>query len=95
MNHSDIIVCSLMENSVGLKKVKIEDRLTVDFLCLFSDNRNVRKQLENVSYSSRFAVGLFYNPGTVLDYDWSAQYITDSPCIRFISIDNKKRGKGL
>ncbi|XP_077115020.1 renalase [Ranitomeya variabilis] len=50
-----------------------------------------RRQLETVSYSSRYALGLFYEAGTQIDVPWAAKYINDNPCIRFISIDNKKR----
>ncbi|XP_073404307.1 renalase isoform X2 [Dendrobates tinctorius] len=50
-----------------------------------------RRQLETVSYSSRYALGLFYETGTQIDVPWAAKYINDNPCIRFISIDNKKR----
>ncbi|PNJ72082.1 RNLS isoform 5 [Pongo abelii] len=50
-----------------------------------------RQQLEAVSYSSRYALGLFYEAGTNIDVPWAGQYITSNPCIRFISIDNKKR----
>ena len=62
---------------------------------VISDDKGIRSGLESVSYSCRFAVGLFYEPGTVLDYPWPARYVTDNPCIRFISIDNRKRGKGI
>ncbi|XP_065495118.1 renalase [Caloenas nicobarica] len=54
-------------------------------------NGSQKQQLESVSYSSRYALGLFYEAGTRIDVPWAAQYITDNPCIRFISIDNKKR----
>ncbi|KAM6442647.1 renalase isoform 3-T3 [Liasis olivaceus] len=54
-------------------------------------NKCWRQQLESVSYSSRYALGLFYEAGTQLDVPWVAQYISNNPCIRFISIDNKKR----
>ncbi|XP_054222204.1 renalase isoform X8 [Homo sapiens] len=50
-----------------------------------------RQQLEAVSYSSRYALGLFYEAGTKIDVPWAGQYITSNPCIRFVSIDNKKR----
>ncbi len=33
----------------------------------------------------------FYEVGARIDVPWAAKYITDNPCIRFISIDNKKR----
>ncbi|XP_053244605.1 renalase isoform X1 [Podarcis raffonei] len=54
-------------------------------------NKSQRQQLESVSYSSRYALGLFYEAGTQIDVPWAARYISDNPCIRFISIDNKKR----
>ncbi|XP_045214188.2 renalase-like isoform X2 [Mercenaria mercenaria] len=57
------------------------------------DKKDVRSALQSVSYSSRFAVGLFYEPGTKLDIPWAAKYITDNPCIRYVSVDNRKRGK--
>ncbi|MGH0139376.1 UNVERIFIED_CONTAM: hypothetical protein FKN15_031233 [Acipenser sinensis] len=50
-----------------------------------------KQKLEAVSYSSRYALGLFYEAGTEIDGPWAAKYITNNPCIRFISIDNKKR----
>ncbi|NXG72101.1 RNLS Renalase, partial [Baryphthengus martii] len=54
-------------------------------------NESQKQQLESASYSSRYALGLFYEAGTQIDVPWAAQYIADNPCIRFISIDNKKR----
>uniref|UniRef100_A0A8D1T720 Renalase, FAD dependent amine oxidase n=1 Tax=Sus scrofa TaxID=9823 RepID=A0A8D1T720_PIG len=62
--------------------------------CLFSStviSECQRQQLESVSYSSRYALGLFYEAGTKIDVPWAGQYITSNPCIRFICIDNKKR----
>ncbi|XP_047681111.1 renalase isoform X10 [Prionailurus viverrinus] len=53
-----------------------------------------RQQLESVRYSSRYALGLFYEAGTKIDVPWAGQYITSNPCTRFISIDNKKRNIG-
>lgn len=53
-----------------------------------------RQELESVSYSSRYALGLFYEAGVKIDVPWAGQYITSNPCIRFISIDNKKRNIG-
>ncbi|XP_078422081.1 renalase isoform X1 [Cetorhinus maximus] len=50
-----------------------------------------RQQLEAASYSSRFALALFYEAGTQIGVPWAMKYIADNPCIRFISIDNKKR----
>ncbi|KAJ8396043.1 hypothetical protein AAFF_G00025750 [Aldrovandia affinis] len=50
-----------------------------------------RQKLEAVSYSSRYALGLFYKADARIDVPWAAKYIADNPCIRFISIDDKKR----
>ncbi|KAJ7987745.1 hypothetical protein DPEC_G00329680 [Dallia pectoralis] len=52
---------------------------------------SLRQQLEAVSYSSRYALGLFYQAGAHIHVPWAAKYIADNPCIRFIAIDNKKR----
>ncbi|XP_072883464.1 renalase isoform X2 [Hemitrygon akajei] len=54
-------------------------------------NESQRQKLETVRYSSRFALALFYEAGTQIDVPWAAKYIVNNPCIRFISIDNKKR----
>ncbi|XP_059707048.1 renalase isoform X3 [Haemorhous mexicanus] len=54
-------------------------------------NESQKQQLESVSYSSRYALGLFYEAGTGIGVPWAARYVADNPCVRFISIDNKKR----
>uniref|UniRef100_A0A8D2QEB0 Renalase, FAD dependent amine oxidase n=1 Tax=Zonotrichia albicollis TaxID=44394 RepID=A0A8D2QEB0_ZONAL len=62
------------------------------FFSLFTViNESQKHQLESVSYSSRYALGLFYEAGTGIGVPWAARYIADNPCVRFISIDNKKR----
>ncbi|XP_059707050.1 renalase isoform X5 [Haemorhous mexicanus] len=57
-------------------------------------NESQKQQLESVSYSSRYALGLFYEAGTGIGVPWAARYVADNPCVRFISIDNKKRNIG-
>lgn len=59
---------------------------------VLDSQRKIYEQLQGVNYSSRFALGLFYPPGTELPYTWSVKYLDNHPCIRFIAIDNKKRG---
>lgn len=59
---------------------------------LIESQPKVKENLENVSYSMRFAVGLFYDRGVTLSYPWAVKYFRDNPCVCFISIDNKKRG---
>lgn len=53
-----------------------------------------RRELEAVSYSSRYALGLFFEAGARIDVPWAAKYIADNPCIRFVAIDDKKRNSG-
>lgn len=53
---------------------------------------DVKKKLQNVSYSSRYALGLFFSPKKPLNYSWCAKYISDNPCLRYIAIDQNKRG---
>ncbi|KAK0051794.1 renalase [Biomphalaria pfeifferi] len=55
-------------------------------------NPERKKKLQNVSYSSRYAVGLFYPPKTEFEYPWCAKYISDNPCLRYIALDQDKRG---
>ncbi len=55
---------------------------------------NQRRMLEAVSYSSRYALGLFYKADTRIDVPWAAKYVSNNPCIRFIAIDDKKRNLG-
>lgn len=50
-----------------------------------------RQKLEAVSYSSRFALGLFYKAGVQISVPWAAKYVSNNPCIRYIAIDDKKR----
>lgn len=57
-------------------------------------NESQKQQLESASYSSRYALGLFYEAGARIDVPWAAAYIADNPCIRFVSVDNKKRNIG-
>ncbi|CAB1311898.1 unnamed protein product, partial [Coregonus sp. 'balchen'] len=53
--------------------------------------KSQRQQLEAVSYTSRYALGLFYEAQAHIDVPWAAKYISNNPCIRFIAIDDKKR----
>ena len=47
-----------------------------------------------VEYSTRFVLGMFFNEPVDLGVDWSASYIGNHPILRFVSIDNLKRGLG-
>ncbi|XP_053495434.1 renalase isoform X2 [Ictalurus furcatus] len=50
-----------------------------------------RQKLEDVSYSSRYALGLFYKAGVQINVPWVAKYVSNNPCIRYIATDDKKR----
>ena len=50
--------------------------------------------MKKVEYSTRFVLGMFFNEPVDLGVDWSASYIGDHPILRFVSIDNLKRGLG-
>uniref|UniRef100_A0A3P9KJH5 Renalase, FAD-dependent amine oxidase n=1 Tax=Oryzias latipes TaxID=8090 RepID=A0A3P9KJH5_ORYLA len=51
-----------------------------------------RQQLDGVRFSSRFALALFFSPGAVFSFGWAAKYVSDNACIRYIAVDNRKRG---
>ncbi|ROT61390.1 putative renalase isoform X2 [Penaeus vannamei] len=62
---------------------------------LLEKDEKLRSNLQAVDYSSRYALGLFYEKGTSIslkDSEASAQYVTNDPIIRFVAIDNQKRG---
>lgn len=57
-----------------------------------------RQQLDDVMYSSRFALALFFPPGVVFSFPWAARYVTNNPVICYIAADSRKRnadGSGL
>ena len=53
-----------------------------------------RALLEDVQYSSRYALALYFALGTNIDVPWTAKYIQGDSCVRFICVDSKKRAKG-
>ncbi|XP_064001055.1 renalase isoform X2 [Pogoniulus pusillus] len=64
-------------------------QLQGDIANLISESQ--RQQLEAVSYSSRYALGLFYEAGRDIDVPWAMRYISDHPCLRFVALDSRKR----
>lgn len=60
-------------------------------VCFYAGmGENQLKKLGAVSYSSRYALGLFYKAGVRIDVPWAAKYFSNNPCICFIAIDDKK-----
>lgn len=55
----------------------------------------VRPQLENVQYSSRYAVAAYYPEecdAAVQSLPWAVKYVNDDPCLRYVSVETRKRG---
>ena len=54
-----------------------------------------RSSLENVEYSSRFAVGLYFDIGAEINVPWTCKYVVGNPNVAFIAVETRKRfGKG-
>ncbi|KAK3908420.1 Renalase [Frankliniella fusca] len=49
--------------------------------------------LRAVTFSSRFALALYFNSGDGQHEPWAAKYINDSPIFRYASIENRKRNR--
>jgi len=62
------------------------------YLLLADDS--LRTHLQNVQYSSRFAVAIRLPEDLVPPVKWMAMYVNDNPCVRFVALDTVKRGKG-
>jgi len=56
------------------------------------NNPVVHDKLKSVEYSTRFAVGLFYDTSVDIPVQWTAKYISGHDIYRYVAIDNKKRG---
>ena len=49
--------------------------------------------MEAVEYSTRFAVGLFYEEGVMLDLPANISYVNNDPVFRYYAVDNQKRNR--
>ncbi|XP_059091733.1 renalase-like isoform X2 [Tigriopus californicus] len=61
---------------------------------LKEQHNGLSQLLQDVQYSARYALGYFYDEPVDLKLDFDAQYIQDDPVLRFVSVDNRKRGLG-
>ena len=68
-------------------------KLTISFY-ISESNEKMRADLQSVDYSSRYALGLFFEDDAdiKLKNGSSAEYISNDSIIRFVAIDNRKRG---
>lgn len=60
---------------------------------ILSAQLDTTAKLKEVEYSSRYALGLFYNKSVDLGLDYDAKYIDNHDILRFVSVDSAKRGK--
>ncbi|XP_015910737.1 renalase isoform X1 [Parasteatoda tepidariorum] len=69
-------------------------KLTGNFQKLNQDD-DIRMAMEQVKYSSRYAVTLMYNQSqnVLEELPWSMKYFPDDDIIAFIALDNRKRGQ--
>ena len=64
-----------------------------DIVDIIDKQTEVKKNLQGVSYSTRFVLGLYFSEKVNLGVPWACKYISDHPILRFVSIDNAKRGR--
>lgn len=63
-------------------------------ICLSVLSVQQKQQLEEVVYSSRFAIALFFSPDVVFRFSWSARYVPNNHIIRYMAADSRKRNAG-
>ncbi|XP_059477399.1 renalase-like isoform X2 [Neocloeon triangulifer] len=67
-------------------------QLEGDVQDLLNKNSELTKNLKSVKYSSRYALGLFFDNNTALrNIDWDSKYLSDHGVFRFVSLDSRKR----
>lgn len=70
----------------------------ISFLFYVEDNKEIKTKLDQVKYSSRFVVGLFYPTSvTNLNLPWRIYFVDkkDNEYLRYLAVDNAKRNKSL
>lgn len=88
-----------------LERLGIVIKLTRNFLKILihrntilsssTGNLNPKQKLMEVSYSSRYALGLFYNEKlSVAPTESSINYVDDNPAIRYWTLEDEKRRLG-
>ena len=74
--------------------IPVPQMLALEGNLLSSINPEIITKLSSVRYSSRYALGLFYDKGASVPHcDWSGRYISN-PVIRYASWDTAKRAFG-
>ncbi|EFX70880.1 hypothetical protein DAPPUDRAFT_327763 [Daphnia pulex] len=60
---------------------------------ILENNHEMKTKLENVKYSARYVMSLYYDHGTELNLPFDASYIKDDPVFRYIAVDNLRRNR--
>ncbi|XP_059351197.1 renalase-like [Daphnia carinata] len=60
---------------------------------ILENNQEMKTKLSTVEYSSRYAVGLYYDQGAELNLPFKASYLKDDPVFRYIAVDNLRRNR--
>jgi len=65
-----------------------------NFLKIIRKDENLFRKLKSVKFNTIFCLGLFFDTSlnSELGFNWKAKYFPMDPVIRYISIDNLKRG---
>ncbi|XP_021937812.1 renalase-like [Zootermopsis nevadensis] len=56
-------------------------------------NSEMKHSLKSVTFSSRYALCLFFDSNFKFNPGWDSKYICDNEIFRFVSFDNKKRNR--
>lgn len=66
--------------------------LSGDISRIIKQDQTLYNNLQSVKYSTRFAIGLFFDLAVDLGVTWTSNYISNHPIFRFVAVDNLKRG---
>ncbi|GFO23336.1 renalase-like [Plakobranchus ocellatus] len=80
----DIVILTMPVPQILQMKGSIHD--------LIGSDTDIKSNLQRVMYSSRYALAMFFSPQTTLPLTWSARYLENDPCIRYMAVDQAKRG---
>ncbi|XP_042908391.1 renalase isoform X2 [Parasteatoda tepidariorum] len=85
----------LSESKMNLVAPGGTSSLIRHFLDRADQDDDIRMAMEQVKYSSRYAVTLMYNQSqnVLEELPWSMKYFPDDDIIAFIALDNRKRGQ--
>lgn len=98
----DVVILTMPVPQVMQLKGEIQcilGRLVAQFGDIYTKNlltdsdKDLKRKLEKVEYSSRFALGLFYEKDAELKLPADVGYVNDHPVFRYFAIDNRRRNR--